>query len=87
MPDNEYDTGEVDWEGVARQAMDDLEQARLRLLAKEPQETVLDRVDQVLIFMSRHDPMRIYIWTATICLILITAANLFSVAMEAKHGR
>ena len=87
MDHNEYDTEAVDWEAVAKQLQGDLEQARLRLLDREQQPDILDRVDQVLIFMSRHDPMRIYIWTATICLVLITAANLFSVAMEARHDR
>ena len=85
MDPEEY-TEEIDYKAVCDQLQRELEDTKLRLLDHQ-QPDMLDRVDQVLIFMSRHDPMRIYIWTATICLVLITAANLFSVAMEAKHGK
>jgi hypothetical protein len=77
---------EVDWEAVAKQLQLELEEARIRLLDREQGETLFDRVDSVLVFMSKHDPMRVYVWTCTICLLLMTGATVFTALREAFHG-
>jgi hypothetical protein len=68
-------TDGIDLAGVVEQLQHENEELRVRLTQSMKSSPINDAVDSVIVLVQKSDPMKIYIWVAIACAILLVVAR------------
>ena len=73
------DNESIGYEAVIAQLQHENEELRVRLTNAMKSTPLNEAVDSMVILVKQTDPMRLYIWVAIVCAILIVVARIIEV--------